>query len=90
MRLLQGGRCGSFGEAIRLQAVRSGSEDSASGSGRALSTALRSPLVLTELHMQLLQNAVPRVKRPVRESNPNIRQVAELIRRGAPSTVGTE
>jgi len=34
--------------------------------------------------------SVPRVKRPVRESNTNISQVAKLIKRGAPSAVGTE
>jgi len=55
------------------------------------STGLRSPLFLTELHVQRLQNALfPRVKRPVRESNPNITQVAKLIKRGVPSAVGTE
>ena len=34
--------------------------------------------------------SVPGVKRSVPESNPNISQVAKLIKRGAPSAVGTE
>lgn len=83
MRLLQGGRCGSFGEAERPCI-----EDSTSGNGRDLSL-LHYVVIVPGSHRPSCA-MVPRVKRLVRESNSNIHLVAKLIRSGPPSAVGTE
>lgn len=87
MRLLREGRCGSFGKT-----ERSGSEDSNSGSGRVL-CLLHSFKIVSGSHRGpyaiVTECSVSRVKRPVRESNPNICLVTKL-RLGPPSSVGTE
>jgi hypothetical protein len=63
---------GSLGKEIRLEAERSGSEDSTSDSGRGLSL-LHSVKIVSGSHRasysMVTECSVPKVKRPVRESN---------------------